>query len=152
MKLIDMKLTQKIVREYLGMIDCKLRRNVEYNEYVLVHGTGDAETTYFSTDLDDIIGTARVMHGSHPSIEQAEEYLASVATVASVKFKDLSIGETFEFNHTNLSCLSTCHGPWVKTSARRYSHVDLTSYPHLKNVLVGTIKTTVLRGLTCGNR
>lgn len=69
------KLTQKIVREYLSQLGAKLRRNAEYDEYVLVTGHGDKEQTYFTNDLGDVIGTARCMLGSHPNIEQAEEYL-----------------------------------------------------------------------------
>ena len=34
-----------------------------------------------------------------------------------MKFKDLHIGDAFEFNHNGLPL---CRGPWVKVSARKY--------------------------------
>lgn len=66
------KLTQKIVREYLGMLGARLRRNAEYGEHVLAAG----KDTYFSTDLEDAIGTARIMLGGHERFEDAEAHLA----------------------------------------------------------------------------
>ena len=38
-----------------------------------------------------------------------------------MKFKDLHIGDTFEFNHNGLpQCHGMARGPWVKESARKY--------------------------------
>ncbi len=73
-------LTQKIVREYLHFLGARLRRNAEYQEYVLVTGLAktDQEQTYFTTDLQDVIGTARIMLGGHENIDQAEEYLVAM--------------------------------------------------------------------------
>lgn len=70
------KLTQKVVREFVRRLGGKLKRNIEFDEYVLIFG----EHEYFTSDLDDVVGTARVMQGSHPDIEEAEKFLANAMT------------------------------------------------------------------------
>jgi hypothetical protein len=66
-----MKLTQKIARKYLGMIDCQMKRNIEFDEYVLHHDG----STYFTSDLQDVVDTARYIRKNHPNIGQAEAFL-----------------------------------------------------------------------------
>ena len=60
-------------------------------------------------------------------------------------FKDLSIGERFEFNHTvnqvtGDSCLGLVHGPWVKTSARCYRRADQESKIEIGSINAKTVK------------
>lgn len=63
--------TQKQVRNFLSHLGAKLRTNQD--DYTLVIGKGDDEQTYFSDSLEDIVGTAGVMLGSHPLYEEAME-------------------------------------------------------------------------------
>jgi len=65
------KLTQQIAKEYVGMLGGRLKRNAEYGEYKVTFGADE----YFASDLDDAIGTARIMAGGHDRMADAEEYL-----------------------------------------------------------------------------
>lgn len=57
----------------------------------------------------------------------------------TLKFKDLKVGEVFEFDRSGLP---VCHGlesgPWLKTSHRRYEKPGMKCH-------VGSIHTTVIR-------
>ena len=56
------------------------------------------------------------------------------------KFKDVSVGERFEFDHTGLPIASgIAKGPWVKISARKYRHLDFYNNIHH----VGTINVKI---------
>lgn len=56
-------------------------------------------------------------------------------------FKDLAIGEVFEFDHSRLpACSGIARGPWRKVSARKYEHID-QGYVWQ----VGTVKVKVVR-------
>lgn len=66
------KLTQVIAREYIRQLGGKLKRDAALNEYRVVFGE---DNDYFCTDLDDAIGTARIMAGGHQNFEDAERYL-----------------------------------------------------------------------------
>jgi hypothetical protein len=76
-----MRLTQAVAREYLRRLGLRLRRNAEYGEYVLVipegklDGKHEVTTLSFHTDLDDIVGTARIVRGSHENFQEAENFL-----------------------------------------------------------------------------
>lgn len=65
-----MKLTQKVVREYVRILGGTFRRTPAGDLKVKF-----GEDEYFTDDLNDAIGTARIMKGSHPDIDRAEEYL-----------------------------------------------------------------------------
>jgi len=67
------RLTQAIAREYVRRLGGRLKRDTDWQEYILRF----AEHDYHTDSLDDVIGTARAMQGSHPDIDQAEAYLAS---------------------------------------------------------------------------
>lgn len=67
-----MKLTQVVTREYVRLLGGTFKKN-EYGDYRLKFGEQD----YHAEDLLDIIGTARIMKGGHPNIEQADAYLVS---------------------------------------------------------------------------
>src|SRR5438105_3633758 len=42
-----------------------------------------------------------------------------------IKFRDLKIGDRFEFDHTGLPlCHGMPRGPWIKISTRKYKHVN----------------------------
>lgn len=42
-----------------------------------------------------------------------------------MKFKELAIGTVFEFNYSGLPlCHGLKRGHWVKTSARKYKHIE----------------------------
>ncbi|HEU0180351.1 MAG TPA: hypothetical protein VFV58_39445 [Blastocatellia bacterium] len=66
-----------------------------------------------------------------------------------MKFRDLEIGATFEFDHSVLEC--TCynfaHGPWVKVSPRKYQWLAGGS-----EIKVGRINVAVRPGEDCGRR
>lgn len=64
------KLTQKIVREYVRRLGGTLKRT-DYDDYCVKL----AGCEYFTDALDDVLGTARAMCGTHPNIADAEEYL-----------------------------------------------------------------------------
>jgi len=68
------KLTQGVVREYCRTLGGTFK-HTQWDDYKVAFGQGDARQEYFCNDLLDCIETARVMKGSHPGIEQAEEYL-----------------------------------------------------------------------------
>lgn len=68
-----MKLTQKIVREYVRMLGGTFRRD-EWGDLIVRFG----DDTYHTNDLQDALGTARCMKGSHPAIADADEYLATM--------------------------------------------------------------------------
>lgn len=64
------KLTQAITREYIRRLGGKFRRD-DYGDFrVKLDGA-----EYFCADLDDAIGTARVMAGGHKDFDEAEQYL-----------------------------------------------------------------------------
>jgi hypothetical protein len=67
------KLTQKIVREYIRILGGTFKRS-PYGD--LVVRFGDSE--YFTDDLQDALGTARAMQGSHAEIQRAEQYLTDM--------------------------------------------------------------------------
>ena len=58
-------------------------------------------------------------------------------------FRDLAIGETFQFDHSELGPLAAglASGPWRKVSARKYDHV---SDPALRGVRVGSVRVQVV--------
>lgn len=62
-------------------------------------------------------------------------------------FKQLPIGAIFEFDHTDMdSCLALTHGPWRKTTARKYVQaegIEACDYQ------VGTTKIRVTQGTEC---
>jgi hypothetical protein len=64
------KLTQAITREYVRQLGGTFKKT-EYGDFRLKFG----EESYHANDLQDIVETARVMKGSHPNIESADEYL-----------------------------------------------------------------------------
>lgn len=59
------------------------------------------------------------------------------------KFKDLPIGSKFDFDHTDIPLLSSiARGPWVKTSARSYEHVEALRFGIIK---IGSVNTEVIK-------
>jgi len=63
-------------------------------------------------------------------------------------FKDLAIGQQFEFDHSMLQFHGgLAHGPWIKLSPRRYSHLTDAV---LGNCRVGSISVKVRLGDSCG--
>jgi hypothetical protein len=71
------KLTQKIAREYVRLLGGTLKRDVEYEEYILRFG----RNTYHTDALDDVIGTARAMQRTHFNIEAAEQFLSGTREI-----------------------------------------------------------------------
>ena len=66
-------------------------------------------------------------------------------------FSDLELGETFQFDHERMEFHYTlAHGPWVKTSPRKYIHTRFYGQRHAHALIVGTVKTRVKRGDSCG--
>ena len=68
-----------------------------------------------------------------------------------MRFKDLAIGDLFEFDHTRLMFhTALAHGPWRKVSARKYcaAYEPGTRYAHR----VGTTKITVVKAAENGQR
>lgn len=65
------KLTLAITREYVRRLGGKLRKDQHGDWRVTFAGC-----EYFSADLSDAIGVARVMAGGHPDFADAERYLA----------------------------------------------------------------------------
>lgn len=76
------KLTQAIVREYVRLLGGTFKKT-EYGDYRLAFGShrSDSREEYHASDLADIVGTARVMRGSHDNIDEAEALLASCVPV-----------------------------------------------------------------------
>ncbi len=64
------RLTQAIVREFVRTLGGTFKRDA-YGDLVVRFG----EETYHTTDLEDALGTARCMKGSHPRIDDAEQFL-----------------------------------------------------------------------------
>ena len=62
-----------------------------------------------------------------------------------MKFKELTIGQTFEFDRGNnsLALLSFPNGPWVKISARRY-HKSIDPFSYIEQVGSVNVKVRVL--------
>ena len=62
-----------------------------------------------------------------------------------MKFKELAIGQTFEFDRGNnsLALRSFPNGPWIKVSARRY-HKNIGPFPHVDQVGSVNVKVRVL--------
>jgi hypothetical protein len=65
-------------------------------------------------------------------------------------FRDLRIGDTFEFDHTRTLCGGFAHGPWRKISARTYDRHDVPPHPGTGAYRVGSIAARVLTGELCG--
>lgn len=59
----------------------------------------------------------------------------------TLRFKDLAVGELFEFARTGL--YSSPSGPWKKISFKKYRHVD--QEPHERDSVVGTVTVGVNR-------
>lgn len=67
------KLTQAIAKEYARRLGGKIKKN-DYDEFVVTFGRSE----YFASDLEDALGTARIMAGTHPNIADAEQYLTDM--------------------------------------------------------------------------
>jgi hypothetical protein len=65
------KLTLALAKQYVRALGGSLKRDIEWEEYILRIGDG----TYHTDSLEDAIGTARVYFGSHPDLETAERIL-----------------------------------------------------------------------------
>ena len=69
-------------------------------------------------------------------------------------FKDLVVGDVFEFDHEALEFHWTLmHGPWVKTSPRKYALFDDNQYRGRligPDYRVGSFRSKVRRGDSCG--
>jgi hypothetical protein len=65
-----------------------------------------------------------------------------------MRFRDLAIGDRFEFDHSSLStCSGMAHGPWIKTNARGYRRETGNG-----TFRVGTTLVEVLKDAThCSN-
>ena len=65
-----------------------------------------------------------------------------------MSFRDLQVGEKFEFDHSSLGvlCGGFAHGPWQKRTARTYVYADQHSTQHFR---VGTVAVAVRRGEHC---
>jgi hypothetical protein len=74
------KLTQKIVREYIRILGGTFKRST-YGDVVVKFG----DSEYFTDDLQDALGTARAMQGSHAEIQRAEQYLTDMGFGAGNK-------------------------------------------------------------------
>ena len=64
------KLTQKIVREYVRRLGGTFKKT-DFDDYCVRL----AGCEYFTDALDDVLGTARAMCGTHENIDAAEQYL-----------------------------------------------------------------------------
>jgi hypothetical protein len=59
------------------------------------------------------------------------------------RFKQVKVGETFEFDRTGVPLSSgMARGPWVKTGPKKYQHADGGGHTHT----VGTVNAVVSRG------
>ena len=56
-----------------------------------------------------------------------------------MKFKELQIGDSFEFDNSRFRTSGMERGPWTKTSPRKYEK------PNMK-CTVGSINTKVIKG------
>jgi hypothetical protein len=96
------RLTQKTAREYCRILGARVRRSAEWNEYTLVVDApeghaGEGPAIYHTNDLTDLIETARAILGSHPRIDEAEEFLKGETVVAlHPRHLELSIKGTRE--------------------------------------------------------
>ena len=63
-------LTQKLLREYVRQLGGTLKKT-DYDDYVVKLGGCE----YYTTDLDDVLGTARAIAGTHPDRAAAERLL-----------------------------------------------------------------------------
>ena len=72
-----------------------------------------------------------------------------------MKFKELLVGQVFEFDHSKLTCSCTglAYGPWVKTSTRCYrkdtnpfslDYIERQEHASGLKYQVGTINAEVL--------
>ena len=62
-----------------------------------------------------------------------------------MRFKDLRIGQRFEFDHSMLTTpWSGATGPWEKLSARTYRHVPVEGQSDPSPIRVGTINVEVV--------
>lgn len=66
------KLTKKVAVEFVRILGGRLYRD-SYGDLRVKFG----DQIYFTNDLDDAVGTARIMRGSCDAMEDAEEYLRS---------------------------------------------------------------------------
>lgn len=57
-----------------------------------------------------------------------------------MKFKDLAIGDKFEFDHSHLPSWSGMTGPFTKRTKRTY-----TRQPSMQHYVVGTSSVTVIK-------
>jgi hypothetical protein len=71
------KLTQRLVKDYLRLLGGTVRRD-SYGDLRLKFKSPKGphfDEEYFAQDLEDVIGTARLMKGGHANAEQADEFL-----------------------------------------------------------------------------
>ena len=65
----------------------------------------------------------------------------------TTRFSDLTVGEIFEFDHRDFSCLSIMHGPFRKTGRKTYEHQN--NRRNSSEYTVGLPTARVLRGESC---
>jgi hypothetical protein len=70
------KLTLRVARDYIRILGGTLKHDTDWQEYILRFGT----STYHATELDDVIGTAKVWQGTNPNLETAERLLVEFFT------------------------------------------------------------------------
>ena len=58
-----------------------------------------------------------------------------------MKFRDLAIGEVFEFSSRGWKGMGLAQGPWVKVSAQKYDH---STDPARKGFWAGTVGVEVI--------
>lgn len=62
-----------------------------------------------------------------------------------LRFKDLGVGDRFEFHHENPIGWQGAIGPWIKLSPRRYRRSEVALGRHDEEYCVGTINVRVNR-------
>jgi len=62
-----------------------------------------------------------------------------------LKFKDLNVGDIFEFNRSSPYSGGEERGPWVKVSARTYRPLYASHRLATHRLRVGTVRVSVMR-------
>jgi hypothetical protein len=61
-----------------------------------------------------------------------------------MRFKELSIGAMFEFDHNGIQFSGMATGPWIKLSARQYTASDKENRLYGHKLTVGSINVKVV--------